>query len=256
MASISTTRCRSGHPPSHTPSNSTSADPPPGPAHGHSTDNSPSAACPAAGVRRPRPAARLAVGAQAGGPAAGDARPDPAAGQADVSGRRHRLPVRQPFHHPALHCDPFLRNTYMRASYYLRSCCKASNGDMRQRSGHLCGQHPWTCIIDARGGGGGACSIRAAMNASSATVPRRLNSYWLGWSPSTFYRVYSIEVAALMGVRWIVYRLKRRVPAVSTTQAYSQRWPRYCHVLTRSLLQSAASVSKLSMRRLTLAWLC
>ena len=39
--------------------------------------------------------------------------------------------------------------------------------------------------------------------------PRRLNAYWLGWSPSTFYRVYSIEVAALMGVRWIVYRLKR-----------------------------------------------
>ena len=24
---------------------------------------------------------------------------------------------------------------------------------------------------------------------------RRLNAYWLGWSPSTFYRVYSIEVS-------------------------------------------------------------
>ena len=39
-------------------------------------------------------------------------------------------------------------------------------------------------------------------------VVRRLDAYYLGWSPSTFYRVYSIQVVVLMAVRWIVYRFK------------------------------------------------
>ena len=81
-----------------------------------------------------------------------------------------------------------------------------------------------------------------------APVHCRLNAYWLGWSPSTFYRVYTIEVSrcsyvecsvwndvllcmrmtghstmhaelshvivymqafVLIGVRWVVYKLKR-----------------------------------------------
>lgn len=60
-----------------------------------------------------------------------------------------------------------------------------------------------------RGHDGVHVIVRAAMMAACGPCFCRLNSYWLGWSPSTFYRVYSIEVAALMGVRWIVYRLKR-----------------------------------------------
>ena len=36
----------------------------------------------------------------------------------------------------------------------------------------------------------------------------RLDAYYLGWSPSTFYRVYSVQVVVLMAVRWIVYRFK------------------------------------------------
>jgi hypothetical protein len=81
-----------------------------------------------------------------------------------------------------------------------------------------------------------------------AIVHCRLNAYWLGWSPSTFYRVYTIEASqcpfggcsvwsdvllcmrmtghstmhaelshvivymqafVLIGVRWVVYKLKR-----------------------------------------------
>ena len=38
---------------------------------------------------------------------------------------------------------------------------------------------------------------------------RRLDAYYLGWSPSTFYRVYSIQVALLLALRWVVYRVKR-----------------------------------------------
>ena len=37
----------------------------------------------------------------------------------------------------------------------------------------------------------------------------RLDAYYLGWSPSTFYRVYSIQVVVLLALRWVVYRFKR-----------------------------------------------
>lgn len=41
------------------------------------------------------------------------------------------------------------------------------------------------------------------------TTGALLNAYWLGWSPSTFYRVYSIEAVVLIGLRWVLYKLKR-----------------------------------------------
>ncbi len=79
--------------------------------------HTPSGTCAAAGVRESGPAARDAVGVQAGGPAAGDAGQDHAAGQADVPGRRDRLPVRA----PAQQCPASI---LMRvAPVPLASCC-------------------------------------------------------------------------------------------------------------------------------------
>eukprot|EP00878_Enallax_costatus_P012895 GHUV01013465.1.p1 GENE.GHUV01013465.1~~GHUV01013465.1.p1 ORF type:complete len:336 (+),score=54.06 GHUV01013465.1:169-1176(+) len=34
-------------------------------------------------------------------------------------------------------------------------------------------------------------------------------AYWLGWSPSTFYKLYSAQVVVLIAIRWGVYRSKK-----------------------------------------------
>lgn len=41
------------------------------------------------------------------------------------------------------------------------------------------------------------------------TVMAMLSAYWLGWSPTTFYRVYTIEAAVLFTLRWVMYRMKK-----------------------------------------------
>ncbi|WIA18630.1 hypothetical protein OEZ85_003336 [Tetradesmus obliquus] len=34
-------------------------------------------------------------------------------------------------------------------------------------------------------------------------------AYWLGWSPSTFYKMYTAQVLVLLAARWALYRAKR-----------------------------------------------
>jgi hypothetical protein len=34
-------------------------------------------------------------------------------------------------------------------------------------------------------------------------------SYWLGWSPQTFYKLYTVQVVVLGLVRFAVYRLRK-----------------------------------------------
>ena len=170
MASISTTRCRSRHPPSHTPPSricTTTAWP-----RAWSQHKQPVATgrCPAAGVRRPGPAARHAVGVQAGGPAAGDARPDIAARQADLPGRRHRLPVRSPAHDPAsivavpLQQVDFGRGPVMRPDPGMQRC-RARLVRPSVRAASMGALHRW------QGRRRDACSVPAAMTAS-ITAPQ------------------------------------------------------------------------------------
>lgn len=51
--------------------------------------------------------------------------------------------------------------------------------------------------------------LRDKLTFMLGTTGSLLNAYWLGWSPSTFYRVYSIEAVVLVGLRIVIYRLKR-----------------------------------------------
>lgn len=37
----------------------------------------------------------------------------------------------------------------------------------------------------------------------------RLSAYWLGWSPTTFYRIYTAEAFVLFPLRWALYRIKK-----------------------------------------------
>ena len=37
----------------------------------------------------------------------------------------------------------------------------------------------------------------------------RLSAYWLGWSPTTFYRIYTAEAFILFTLRWALYRIKK-----------------------------------------------
>lgn len=50
--------------------------------------------------------------------------------------------------------------------------------------------------------------LRDKLTFMAGVIGALLDAYYLGWSPSTFYRVYSIQVVVLMAVRWIVYRFK------------------------------------------------
>jgi len=45
-----------------------------------------------------------------------------------------------------------------------------------------------------------------------------------------------------MGVRWIVYRLKRCALAACESAGLPERWPRLCHALICPLLRSALSI--------------
>ena len=47
------------------------------------------------------------------------------------------------------------------------------------------------------------------MGISHGCCACRLSAYWLGWSPTTFYRVYTIEAAVLFTLRWVMYRMKK-----------------------------------------------
>lgn len=51
--------------------------------------------------------------------------------------------------------------------------------------------------------------LRDKLTFMTGTVGSLLNAYWLGWSPETFYRVYSLEAVVLIAVRWVVYRMKK-----------------------------------------------
>lgn len=37
----------------------------------------------------------------------------------------------------------------------------------------------------------------------------RMSAYWLGWSPNTFYRIYTAEAFVLFTLRWALYRIKK-----------------------------------------------
>ena len=37
----------------------------------------------------------------------------------------------------------------------------------------------------------------------------RLSAYWLGWSPTTFYRIYTAQAFVLFTLRWALYRIKK-----------------------------------------------
>jgi len=51
--------------------------------------------------------------------------------------------------------------------------------------------------------------LRDKLTFMLGTTGALLNAYWLGWSPSTFYRVYSIEAIVLFTLRVVIYRLKK-----------------------------------------------
>ena len=36
-----------------------------------------------------------------------------------------------------------------------------------------------------------------------------MSAYWLGWSPNTFYRIYTAEAFVLFTLRWALYRIKK-----------------------------------------------
>ena len=51
--------------------------------------------------------------------------------------------------------------------------------------------------------------VRPELSLSDTWLLSRLSAYWLGWSPATFYRVYTIEAVVLFTLRWALYRMKR-----------------------------------------------
>ncbi|GAB4824156.1 hypothetical protein N2152v2_011202 [Parachlorella kessleri] len=41
------------------------------------------------------------------------------------------------------------------------------------------------------------------------TLDLWLSAYWLGCSPQSFYRLYTVKAALLMAIRWVTYRMKK-----------------------------------------------
>ena len=53
------------------------------------------------------------------------------------------------------------------------------------------------------------CHSVTKMQQKLLYIPCRLSAYWLGWSPTTFYRIYTAEAFVLFTLRWALYRIKK-----------------------------------------------
>lgn len=113
---------------------------------------------------------------QGGVAAAGHAQADKAAGQADLHDRHDRRPVSSfPLSAMAILCS---MKALKREAFACGCLCRIPNLTVGRRM-------PVNQMSD--------CQAERTVTVTSH--PCRLNAYWLGWSPSTFYRVYSIEVS-------------------------------------------------------------
>lgn len=51
--------------------------------------------------------------------------------------------------------------------------------------------------------------LRDKVTFTLGTLDLLASAYWLGASPTTFYKLYTVKAVVLLGIRWIYYRAKR-----------------------------------------------